>query len=174
MKSQGKGNPGGNSCGPTFTPVEDFLMNSVLTAGYLNKGFQFIKPPNGGFRINPMCSRQTFFNTSRHLVYTKAPHTVAGLLYVWCWMTRNMHVIAGEKGTGKITGKELCYKGSTFHRVVKNFMVQGGDFTEGNDVGPHLLWKCVFNEIDWIVSNCWFHFYIKSNGKQQTAVKKMH
>ena len=43
-----------------------------------------------------------------------------------------MHVIAGEKGTGKITGKKLCYKGSTFHRVVKNFMIQGGDFIEGN------------------------------------------
>lgn len=40
-------------------------------------------------------------------------------------------VFTGEKGTSKTTGKKLCFKGSTFHRIVKNFMVQGGDFTEG-------------------------------------------
>ena len=46
----------------------------------------------------------------------------------------NVHLISGEKGIGKITGKKLCFKGSTFHRVVKNFMIQGGDITEGNNV----------------------------------------
>ncbi|KAI1888919.1 hypothetical protein AGOR_G00173720 [Albula goreensis] len=52
----------------------------------------------------------------------------------------------GEKGTGKTTGKKLCYKGSTFHRVVKNFMVQGGDFTEGNGRGGESIYGGYFEE----------------------------
>lgn len=37
----------------------------------------------------------------------------------------------GEKGLGKSTQKPLHYKGCLFHRVVKDFMIQGGDFSEG-------------------------------------------
>ncbi|KAJ3043236.1 peptidyl-prolyl cis-trans isomerase cpr6 [Rhizophlyctis rosea] len=52
----------------------------------------------------------------------------------------NFRVLCVGTETSKTRGIPLSYKGSIFHRVIKQFMLQGGDFTDGNGTGGESIY----------------------------------
>ncbi|KAE8008972.1 hypothetical protein FH972_005430 [Carpinus fangiana] len=52
----------------------------------------------------------------------------------------------GEKGIGPNTGVPLHYKGTCFHRVIKSFMVQGGDTSARDGSGGESIYGLKFED----------------------------
>merc|ERR1719333_2079447 len=98
-----------------------------------------LRLPQGSYKQNPMC----FFDISiggedagkivMELRGDVVPKTAENFR---CLCT-------GEKGKGK-SGKNLHFKGSKFHRVIPDFMCQGGDFTKGNGTGGESIYGSKF------------------------------
>ena len=58
----------------------------------------------------------------------------------------------GEKGKGR-SGKPLHFKGSRFHRVIPQFMLQGGDFTRGDGSGGESIYGDSFDDENFVFTH---------------------
>ena len=51
----------------------------------------------------------------------------------------------GERGVGR-SGKPLHFRGCVFHRIIPQFMIQGGDFTRGDGTGGESIYGEKFRD----------------------------
>ncbi|XP_040934779.1 peptidyl-prolyl cis-trans isomerase CYP40 isoform X2 [Gossypium hirsutum] len=52
----------------------------------------------------------------------------------------------GEKGIGPNTSVPLHYKGVRFHRIIRGFMIQGGDISAGDGTGGESIYGLKFED----------------------------
>ena len=105
-------------------PEEDSTNNNntiernQLTAGYADKAYGFqLEGPEEGDTVAIMHTNMG--DISIRLFPEGAPKTV-----------ENFTTLA----------KQGKYNGVTFHRVIKDFMIQGGDFEKGDGTGGYSIW----------------------------------
>jgi peptidylprolyl isomerase len=64
-----------------------------------------------------------------------------------------LHLCLCDRGHGTQSEKPLCYKGSPFHRIIPNFMMQGGDTTKHDGTGGESIFGGSFEDENFLIKH---------------------
>eukprot|EP01132_Coremiostelium_polycephalum_P004734 gene4734-5909_t len=120
-------------------------MKKVLLALCIILAIAFFAIPGSDAKSGPKITNKTFFDIE--IDGKAAGRIVFGLYGKTVPKTADNFraLCTGEKGAGS-SGKQLHYKDSTFHRIIPNFMIQGGDFTRGDGTGGESIYGKKFSD----------------------------
>lgn len=109
-------------------------------------------PEDGGFWsfASPPSKKYTSFGRVEMELFDDTVPITSRNFRELCRGTNSVMNLGSSKGdTVHSTGnaeKPLHYKGSTFHRIIPRFMIQGGDFTKGNGTGGKSIYGAAFKD----------------------------
>ncbi|KAM0835076.1 hypothetical protein ACQ4PT_063182 [Festuca glaucescens] len=100
------------------------------------------RPPNPK---NRWCSRR------HHRVHPGRPHQDGALRDIVPKTAENFRQFC--TGEHRKSGTPQGYKGCQFHRVIKDFMIQGGDFMKGDGTGCMSIYGTKFDDESFIAKH---------------------
>lgn len=121
------------------------------------------------FRVLPVVTHRAYFDIQ--MDEEKVGRIVLGLFGEICpkAVENFVALCKCDKGKGRVTGKDLCYKGTKIHRVIPNFMFQGGDFTNGDGTGGESIFGGAFEDENLEVKhNRRYMLSMANSGKRNT------